>query len=68
MSGTAPNADALAAKLDRVTYLLVALLAFELVDVLGGSLFDLSGLALVAVLVGGFCLLLFLAVFRTFTR
>ncbi|MFC4548721.1 MULTISPECIES: hypothetical protein [Halorussus] len=67
MSGTAPNADALAAKLDRVTYLLVALLALELVDVLGGSLFALSGVALVVVMVGGFCLLLFLAVFRTFT-
>ncbi|WP_157971588.1 hypothetical protein [Halorussus litoreus] len=54
---TASNPDNLAARLDRVTYLLVAVVVLQLIDVLGLGLFGIG----IAALVGLFVTLVSLA-------
>lgn len=58
------DSDALAARLDRITLLLAALLVVELFHLFGGSLAGFSFLALF-VLVGGLVLVFFLALAAT---
>lgn len=56
--------DRLGSKLDRITYLLVALLVLQVVHVFGGNLVHLSLVALLA-LVAAFVLLVVLGLARS---